>query len=346
MTSSDLAAGRHSFDTWEAAQDFYLENGLSDGLPVVPPTPEKVQAMLDYAGLAPGAIVGTETIRGKQFTAEKLAVNAVMAGCRPEYFPVVVATIAAACERSYNLHASSTSTNGVTIMALVSGPYAGEIGMNAGVELMGNGNRANATIGRAVNLVKTNFYGSVAQEMDNSTFGHPGKFSFCFAENTAVSPWPSLAEHAGFGPGSSVVTAVAANSPLQVSIYGDKKPETFLTQTAHAMLALGPSVSEVVVVISPELMAYVGEAGWTRAQVQEVLFQKTHRPLREWVAWRRMERPGPDADLGLVQGCFAGPDRIVVVPGGGMAGAFIDIISSWGSSRSVTKPIQTPQTPR
>ena len=343
MTSSDLIAGRHSFETWEAAQDFYLENGLSDGLPVVPPTLEKVQAMLDYAGLAPGAVVGTETIRGKQFTAEKLAVNAVMAGCRPEYFPVVVATIAAACERSYNLHASSTSTNGVTIMALVSGPYAEEIGMNAGVELMGNGNRANATIGRAVNLVKTNFYGSVAQEMDNSTFGHPGKFSFCFAENTAVSPWPSLAEHLGFGPGSSTVTAVAANSPLQISIYGDKKPETFLTQTAHAMLALGPSVSEVVVVISPELMAYVGEAGWTRGQVQEFLFQKTHRPTREWVAWRRLEHPGPDADLALVRGCFADPDRIIVVPGGGMAGAFVDIISSWGSSRSVTKPIQTPK---
>ena len=343
MTSSNLTAGRHSFESWEAAQAYDLENGLSDGLPVVPPTPEKVQAMLDYAGLAPDAIVGTETIRGKRFTAEKLAVNAVMAGCRPEYFPVVVATIAAACERPYNLHASSTSTNGVTIMALVSGPYAGEIGMNAGVELMGNGNRANATIGRAVNLVKTNFYGSVAQEMDNSTFGHPGKFSFCFAENTAVSPWPSLAGHLGLGSGSSAVTAVAANSPLQVSIYGDKKPETFLTQTAHAMLALGPSVSEVVVVISPELMAYVGEAGWTRAQVQEFLFQKTHRPLREWVAWQRLDRPGPGEDLGLVRGCFADPGRIIVVPGGGMAGAFIDIISSWGSSRSVTKPIQTPR---
>ena len=190
-------------------------------------------------------------------------------------------------------------------MAMVSGPYADEIGMNSGVELMGNGNRANATIGRAVNLVKTNFYGSVAQEMDNSTFGHPGKFSFCFAENTDVSPWPSLAEDMGFGAGSSTVTAVAANSPLQVSIYGDKRPETFLTQTAHAMLALGPSVSEVVVVISPELMAYVGEAGWSRVQVQEFLFQKTHRPVREWVAWKRLDHPGerrgPGAGAGVLR---------------------------------------------
>ena len=341
MTSDNLTAGRHSFQSWGEAQEFYLANGLGDGLPVVPPTPEKVRAMLDYAGLAPDAVVATETIRGKQFTAEKLAVNSVLAGCLPEYFPVVMATIAAACERPFNLHASSTSTNGVTIMALVSGPYAEEIGMNAGVELMGNGNRANATIGRAINLVKTNFYGSVAQEMDNSTFGHPGKFSFCFAENTAISPWSSLAEHLGFGDGSSAVTAVAANSPLQVSIYGDKSPETFLTQTAHAMLALGPTVSEVVVVVSPELMAYVGEAGWTRQQVQEFLFEKTHRPLREWVAWKRLDRPGNDADLSQVRGPFAGPDRITIVPGGGMAGAFVDIISSWGGSRLVTKPIQT-----
>ena len=341
MTSDDLTAARLSFQTWEEAQDFYLENGLSDGLPVVPPTPEKVRAMLDYVGLAPDAVVGTETIRGKRFTAEKLAVNAVLAGCIPEYFPAVVATIAAACERPFNLHASSTSTNGVTIMALVSGPYAAEIGMNAGVELMGNGNRANATIGRAINLVKTNFYGSVAGEMDNSTFGHPGKFSFCFAENTAVSPWPSLAEHLGFGDGSSAVTTVAANSPLQVSIYGDKSPETFLTQTAHAMLSLGPTVSEVMIVISPELMAYVGEAGWSREQVQEFLFQKTHRPMREWVAWKRLEHPGDDDALREARGPLAGPDRIIVVPGGGMAGAFIDIISSWGSSRSVSKPIPT-----
>ena len=341
MTSSDLSAQRHSFQSWDRAQDYYLENGLSDGLPVVPPTPEKVQAMLDYVGLAPGAIIGAEPIRQKQFTAEKLAINAVMAGCLPQYFPAVVATIEAACERPFNLHASSTSTNGVTIMALVSGPYADEIGMNSGVELMGNGNRANATIGRAVNLVKTNFYGSVAQEMDNSTFGHSGKFTFCFAENTAASPWPSLSEHQGHGPGSSSVTAVAANAPLQVSIYGDKRPETFLTQTAHAMLALGPTVSEVVVVISPELMAYVGDAGWTREQVQDFLFQKTHRPLREWVAWKRLDHPGDDADLRQVLGPFADSGRITVVPGGGMAGAFIDIISSWGSSRSVSRPIKT-----
>jgi len=340
MTAGNTSARRHQFASWDDAQEYFLEHGLTDGLPIVPPTPEKVRAMLDYVGLAPDTVIATETIRRKAFTAEKLAINAVMAGCKNEYFPAVVAAVAAACERPFNLHASSTSTNGVTLMVLVSGPYARQIGMNSGVELMGNGTRANATIGRAVNLVKTNFYGSVAQEMDNSTFGHPGKFSFCFAENLEVSPWPSLATAKGFGQDSSTVTAFAANAPLQVSIYGDRRPETFLTQTAHAMLALGPSVSEVMVVISPEIMAYVAESGWSRQQIQEFLYQKTRRPLQEWLDWQRLDHPDPAADPQELRGCVADPGRITVVPGGGMAGAFIDIITSWGSSRSVTREIK------
>jgi hypothetical protein len=296
--------------------------------------------MLQYVGMEPDQVVGTETIRRKRFTAEKLAINAVMAGCKPEYFPAVVAAIAAACERPFNLHASSTSTNGVTLLVLVSGPYAEKIDMNWGVELVGNGTRANATIGRAVNLIKTNFYGSVPQEMDNSTFGHPGKISFCFAENLEVSPWPSLASAKGFGENASTVTIFAANAPLQVSIYGDREPETFLTQTAHAMLALGPSVSEVLIVISPEIMAYVAESGWTREQVQAFLYEKTKRPMKEWLEWKRIDHLSPSVDPQERRGCVVEPGRITVVPGGGNAGAFIDIVASWGSSRSVTKEIE------
>ncbi|MFQ6026696.1 MAG: hypothetical protein ACE5Q6_04180, partial [Dehalococcoidia bacterium] len=321
MSTGNVAASRHEFSTWEQAQEYYLDQGLTDGLPVIPPTEERVRAMLDYAGLAPDHVIGVETIRQKRFTAEKVAVNAVMAGCKPEYFPVVVAAVAGAVERPFNFHASSTSTNGITTLVLVSGPYAEQIGMNSGVSLMGNGNRATATIGRAVNLVKTNFYGSVAQDMDNSTFGHPGKYSFCFAENLVASPWPSLAQEKGFGTSDSTATIFAANAPLQVSIYGDKRPETFLTATAHAMLGLGHSISEVLVVISPEVMAYVGEAGWSRQQVQEFLYEKTRRPAREWIAWQRVDHPEGIADPERLMGCVAEPDRITMVPGGGAAGA-------------------------
>ena len=340
MSTSKISSGRHEFSGWEEAQEYYIENALTDGLPIVPPTVEQVQAFLDHAGLASDSVISTEATRQKRFTAEKVAINAVMAGCRPEHFPAVVAAISAIGEREFNFHASSTSTNGVTTLVLVSGPFVEQVGMNSGAVLMGNGNRANATIGRAVNLIKTNYYGSVPQEMDKSTFGHSGKFSFCFAENLDASPWPSLAAAKGFGADASTVTIFAANAPLQVSIYGDKNPETFLTATAHGMLGLGPLMSEVLVVISPELMAYLGEAAWSRQQVQQFLYQKTQRPVQEWIDWKRIDHPESIADPDQLMGCVVDPTRITVVPGGGAAGAFIDIISSWASSRSVTKEIQ------
>ena len=225
------------------------------------------------------------------------------------------------------------------MLVLVSGSYAHEIGMNSSTGAMGPGNRANATIGRAVNLVKTNFYGSVPQDMDNSTFGHSGKYSFCFAENLDAGNWPPLTADQGFDGGSSTVTVVAANSPLQVSTYGGKDPSSFLTGTAHAMIGLGPSTSEVLVVLSPEVMQYVAEAGWSRQQVQEFLWEKARLPAREWIAWRPVEHPENFADQEQLVPCVADPGRITVVAAGGFAGAFIDVIPSWGSSRSVTRKI-------
>ncbi len=339
MTSQSMTSRRHQFAGWEQAQEYYFEANLTDGLPIVPPTEDRVCAMLEFAGLSPDQVIGVEAIRQKHITAEKVAINAVMAGCLPEYFPVVVSAVAACCERDFNLHASSTSTNGVTVLVLVSGSYAQEIGMNSSTGAMGPSNRANATIGRAVNLVKTNFYGSVPQDMDNSTFGHPGKYSFCFAENLDAGNWPPLAEDKRFDDGSSTVTVVAANSPLQVSVYGGKDPSSFLMSTAHAMTGLGPSTSEVLVVLSPEVMQYVVEAGWSRRQVQEFLWEKARLPAREWIAWRRVEHPENFTDQEQLVGCVADPDRITVVAAGGAAGAFIDIIPSWGSSRPVTRKI-------
>ena len=327
------------FADWPAAQEYYYANGLTDGLPIIPPTVQRVQDMLDYAGVGADHDLGTEVIRQKRFTAGKAAVNAVMAGCLPEHFPVVMASISAISERAFNLHASSTSTNGATVLTVVSGPYAEAIGMNAGVEMMGNGSRANAAIGRAVNLFKANFYGSAPIVMDNSTFGHPGKIGFCFPENLAVSPWPSLAAEKGFGDDATIVTAFATLAPLQVTLHGDRDPAGFLTTVAHAMLAFGPSSTEVICVISPEAMLHIAEAGWTRRQVAEFLHQNTHLPEAEWVRWRRMESSGHAERMVPV---VADADRITVLPGGGMAGAFISLINTWGSSRSVTRQVVVP----
>ncbi len=330
------------FNDWEEALEYYFREGLTDGLPVMPPTPERVQALLDYCKLDADALLGTEGIRHKRFPAGKAAVSAVMAGCLPEHFPAVAAAVSAMCDRAYNFHASSTSTNGIANLVLVSGPYSSRIGMNHGVNLLGNGNRANAAIGRAVNLIKANFYGSVSQEMDKSTFGHSGKFSFCFAEDLETSPWLSLAESKGFRRESSTVTMVPANAPLQLETHGDRDPEGFLTAAAHAMLGFGPKLSEVVLVISQELMAYVGASGWSRAQVAEFLYEKTLRTAGEWDSWRRMDKLPAEADRDAPLGCVSGPDRITVVPAGGDAGEFMALITAWGSSRSVTREISVP----
>ena len=327
------------FADWNAAQEYYYANGLTDGLPIIPPTVQSVQEMLDYAGVGADHDLGTEVIRQKRFTAGKAAVNAVMARCLPEHFPVVMTSISAIAERSFNLHACSTSTNGATVLTVVSGPYADAIGMNAGVEMMGNGSRANAAIGRAVNLFKSNFYGSVPIVMDNSTFGHPGKIGFCFPENLAVSPWPSLAAEKGFGDDATIVTAFATLAPLQVTLHGDRDPAGFLTTVAHAMLAFGPHSTEVICVISPEAMLHIIEAGWTRRRVAEFLHETTHLPEGEWVRWRRLESSG---DAERMVPVVADADRITILPGGGMAGAFISLINTWGSSRSVTRQVAAP----
>jgi len=338
MPNADSTA-QLQFNDWSAAQDYYFDNGLTDGLPIVPPTTERVQAMLDYAGVSADHDLGTEVIRQKRFTAGKAAVNAVMAGCLPEHFPVVLASLSAIADRSFNLHASSTSTNGVTVLTVVSGPYADAIGMNPGVEMMGNGSRANAAIGRAVNLFKANFYGSVPVVMDNSTFGHPGKITFCFPENLAISPWPSLASELGYGDEATIVTAYATLGPLQVTLHGDRDPADFLTTVAHSMLAFGPGMPEIICVISPEAMLHIGEAGWSRRQVAEFLHEKAQLPVAEWMRWHRM---GHELDHDRMVPVVADADRITVLPGGGMAGGFVSLISTWGSSRSVTRQVNVP----
>ena len=340
MTSSNPnPSATLQFNDWTAAQDYYLDNGLTDGLPVVPPTPGRVQAMLDYAGVSADHDLGTEIIRQKRFTAGKAAVNAVMAGCTPEHFPVVLASLSAIADRSFNLHASSTSTNGVTVLTVVSGPYADAIGMNPGVEMMGNGSRANAAIGRAVNLFKCNFYGSVPIGMDNSTFGHPGKITFCFPENLAISPWGSLASEMGYGDDATIVRAYATLGPLQVTLHGDRNPADFLTTVAHSMLAFGPGMPEVICVISPEAMLHVAESGWSRRQVAEFLHEKAQLSVGEWVRWHRM---ASELDHDRMVPVVADADRITVLPGGGMAGGFVSLISTWGSSRSVTRQVNVP----
>lgn len=167
-------------------QEAFFANGWTDGLPIVPPTPDRVEAMLGE--LEGDTLIGFLPARGRGVTVEKAAVNAVMAGCRPEYFPVVIAALEAMFDQAFNLHTVLTSTGGAALCVIVSGPIAQEIGMNARHSALGPGNRANATIGRALRLVAMNVLGSKPGESDASSFGHPGKFTLCFAEDPPPEP--------------------------------------------------------------------------------------------------------------------------------------------------------------
>lgn len=344
MTS--LTSARISHADYAAAQEYYMSEGMGDGLPVAPPTEDKVRAMLDYAALEPSDVVAEEGVRGVAFTAEKIAINAVMAGCKPEYMPVVIAAVQAVSEPAFNFHANSTSTNGVGVLIVVSGGIAERIGVNSSTVAMGHGFRANATIGRALGLIKINLYGSVPHRMDKSTFGHPGKYSFCFAENDAVIPWEPLRIEKGYAESDSTVTVFAANSPVQVNTQNESAPEDFLSIVADASVVLGERHSEFLVALSPELMGYIRSAGWSKRRIKEFIFERGKRTGRELNEKHRRIHLYKGADLDKQIPVVAGIEQITVVGAGGDAGPFASLVGAWGDVISITKPIQTPEASR
>ena len=199
--SESLRSKSYDLDDAFAVNEFYQAKGWTDGLPVVPPTEERVCEFLDAFGLAAADIIGIEPVRQRPITAEKAAINAVLAGCLPAYMPVVVTVLRAMCDEQYNLHGTTASTGGAASFIVVNGPIRTVIGMNARHNVFANGNRANATIGRAIRLLLINVLGVIPGELDRSTLGHPGKFTFCIAEDEEDSPWTPLAQARGVAAG-------------------------------------------------------------------------------------------------------------------------------------------------
>src|SRR3989475_9831588 len=210
-----LTSKRYTVDDAAGAIDLCFEKGWTDGLPVVPPTEAAVRAMLDAARLAPDAQIAYIRDRATAVTAEKVAINAVMAGCKPEYIPVVVAAVEGIGDPRWGYHGPGTSTGGAAVLLIVNGPVARELAVKPGDNLFGPGWRANLTIGRALRLVMRNVCGSRPGTLDRGTLGHPGKLSYVIAENEAESPWTPLHVERGFRPGQSTVTVMAAEAPHQ-----------------------------------------------------------------------------------------------------------------------------------
>jgi hypothetical protein len=328
-TSVDVAVG----DVIEE----YFERGWTDGLPVVPATEERVREFLAACGKRPSDVVGVVPTRGRVITAEKIAINAVMAGCKPEYMPVVVAIIEAMTEPEFNYHGALASTGGSAQLIVVNGPVAEAIGINGAVNAFGPGFRANATIGRAIRLIIINVTTGTPGLLDRSTLGHGGKYSFCFTENMEASPWEPLHVQRGFSPDESAVTVVAVEAPHQISDHISNTPERLLDSMAHQMSVHPPGYGEYVVVVVPEHALIFRNAGWSKRQAVEYLFSKavsstghpTHEPLPPGTAPE--EKP-----------VMKSADGIIMLVAGGNAGGFSALIPTWGSgniSRSVTKRV-------
>ena len=207
-----------------AANELYQDNGWTDGLPIVPPTEKLVRGFLDTAGLAGDVIVAVEPVRRRRITAEKVAIAAVMAGGRAEYMPVVLAVVRAMCAPEFGLHGTTASTGGSAQFIVVNGPVRRAIGMNSTHNALGNASRANATIGRTARLLIINVLGGVPGRLDRSTLGHPGKFTYCVAEDEEDNAWLPLAVERGVPAGRSAVTVLAAGAPHQLMNEWTREP--------------------------------------------------------------------------------------------------------------------------
>ena len=333
------------FESEAEAAEHYHSQGWTDGLPIVPPTQAAVESFLRYSGRSPAEIVLTEPVKGRVVTAEKVAVNAVMAGCRRQDFPVVLAAVDAMDEPEFNLHAISASTMGAAVLIVVNGPIAGELGMNSGVSVFGPGNRANATVGRAIRLIIANATGAYPGGLDKATLGHPGKFSYCIAEAEEVSPWEPLHVEQGLPADGSAVTVFAGMSPIQVAYHESTDPKSILASFADALFAAGPRQTEIVIVIGPEHAGHLRAAGWSKARVKEELAGVARRRLGDWIAAGRLPAGSGEQDGDRLLGVAREPESITLLVAGGAAGGFSTVIPLWSAgagSRSVIKKIERP----
>lgn len=335
----------HDFDD---AQSVLANEGYTDGLPVVPPTPERIERMLAANGCAPDAVVALLPPLFGEATWRAIAANAVMAGCRDDCLPVVGAAIAALAAPEFNLIGIATTTGSATPLVIVSGPVAERIGMNWGANVLGTGNRANATIGRAVHLAIQNIGGARPGEVDMSTLGQPAKYTFCGAENPVHSPWPSLAVRRGHAASESVVTVVGVAGIVEVIDSESQTPDD-LARTLGASALIAGSIGgagllgggEPLFIIPPEHAQMFNDAGWSLEQVQKAIFENTALPttrlsssVRAKLTTRR-----EDVDPDIVRAAVRPDDVMIVVAGG--VGRKAAYVPTWGgTTKAVSRVVQ------
>ena len=335
--------------------EHWFERGVTDGLPVVPPTRERVERMLRATRRERDELVGEMAPNYGRLTVEKAAVNAVMAGCRPEYFPVVLAAAESACDPAFSLHGMSTSTHFAAPLIVVNGPARARIGLNSSFGVFGPGYRANATIGRALRLCMINVGGARPGETSMSTFGHPGRYTYCIGEHEEASPWPPYHAGRGLAADTSAVTLFAGEAPHGISDHASRTARALVGSLGWSMACLWnskhfPLYSHTMLVIGPEHARTIADDGWSKADVARHLHEVVRRPYRELLPDEHHGEgtnlrygktpPAPEALISK----FPSVEEIHIVVAGGTAGRFSMAIPGWlgtkNGSRPVTRPIE------
>src|SRR5450759_659385 len=341
-----------SHESYDRVNDYFYECGWTDGLPIVPPTEERVQAML--AGM-PGhdadELISVIPPKMGRATLWQIAVNAVMAGCRPEYLPVVVAALQAVSEPQYGLAHRQTTTHAGAPLIIVNGPIVARLKINCGTGLFGPGWRANATIGRALRLVLVNI-GGAGPGVDFSQTGHPGKYTYCIAEYEKANPWEPRHVERGFKPGQSGVTVVNAEAPHSMTENIQTDPREIMRTFASSMATLGVnnlySQGHPVLVMGIEHAQHVASAGWSKQDVKQALFELARQP------WGLMKNRGKSkgprfpecvdrSDDNSMVPIVCEADDLIVIVGGGAGGKSMFLPTAGGQSLSVSRLIETRQ---
>jgi hypothetical protein len=337
-------------DDFDAVNALMRERGWSDGLPVVPPTAGRVESMLAYCDRPWHEPVAKMAPRWGEATPLRLAANAVMAGCRPEYFPLLMLAIEAMCEEPFNLYGVQATTHLCAPLVIVNGPVAKELDINSGHNAFGPGWQANATIGRAIRLALVNIGGAIPALGDMSTFGAPSKYSYLAAENEDASPWEPLHVERGLPKESSAVTVIGAECPHNVNDHESITAEGILTTIAGTMLSTGGNdiyyEAQPLVVMGPEHAKTVANGGYSKAAAKRFLQEHAHLPLgrfsqenierRVRVTWKeKYATAGMDAPVHMVQR----PEDILIAVIGG-AGKHSAIVGTFGATKAVTRPLK------
>ena len=338
-----LASTRYEVEDILAAQEFYHSRNWTDGLPVVPPTTDAVKACLEWTMLPEDHLIGIEPVRERAITAEKLAINAVMAGCLPMHFPVVVATVTAMLQEPFLVHGATASTGGCAILVVINGPVRRELGMSGTFNALGSSDRATAVIGRTVRLVLCNLLDVRPGQIDRATLGHPGKLSYCLAEDEEASPWPSLAEDRGIPKEASAVTVMAALGPRQFMNEWTTEPEeilnTYCSEIKGNMRGYSIYPGNYAIVMPPQLRQHFKDAGWTRQDIKQYVFENARIFRREWADVGKGNVVGHRGDQEYP--ALPDPDHLLLIAAGGPAGGFGSVIPPWlgHKSKAVTVAI-------